>query len=376
MTLNPFILEPYRSKEYFCDRESETQEILSGLENGRNITLISPRRLGKTGLIYRVFDEIRASGRNWLTVYADISSSQNLEDFIHLLAEAVASRLGKKSRIQTFLKTLGGIRPLISYDPLNGQPQISLTYRSEDEKRWTLKSLLGYLDSLGEPVVVAIDEFQQIREYPDTPMEALLRTYIQPLRNIRFIFCGSKKHLMVEMFTDARRPFYESTAFLFLKKLDPEVYADFIRRMFASGGMEIRDEEIRFILEWTRGHTFYTQMLCNTLYMQARHKTIRQEDVAWAASSILVSERDRFLEIQRLVTPAQWKMLRAIAREGSVSAPTSAAFLKKHGISSGATALRNLTALVDKELLLAEPDGNKTTYRVYNVFLSRFLESL
>lgn len=376
MTLNPFILEPYRSKEYFCDRESETQEILSGLENGRNITLISPRRLGKTGLIYRVFDEIRASGRNWLTVYADISSSQNLEDFIHLLAEAVASRLEKKSRIQTFLKTLGGIRPLISYDPLNGQPQISLTYRSEDEKRWTLKSLLGYLDSLGEPVVVAIDEFQQIREYPDTPMEALLRTYIQPLRNIRFIFCGSKKHLMVEMFTDARRPFYESTAFLFLKKLDPEVYADFIRRMFASGGMEIRDEEIRFILEWTRGHTFYTQMLCNTLYMQARHKTIRQEDVAWAASSILVSERDRFLEIQRLVTPAQWKMLRAIAREGSVSAPTSAAFLKKHGISSGATALRNLTALVDKELLLAEPDGSKTTYRVYNVFLSRFLESL
>lgn len=376
MTRNPFILEPYRSKAYFCDRESETQEILSGLENGRNITLISPRRLGKTGLIYRVFDEIQASGRNWLTIHVDISSSQDLEDFIHLLAEAVASRLEKKSRIQTFLRTLGGIRPLISYDPLNGQPQVSLTYRSEDEKRWTLKSLLGYLDNLGEPVVVAIDEFQQIREYPDTPMEALLRTYIQPLRNIRFIFCGSKKHLMVEMFTDARRPFYESTAFLFLKKLDPEVYAGFIRRMFAMGSMEIRDEETRFILEWTRGHTFYTQMLCNTLYMQARHKVIRQEDVAWAASSILVSERDRFLEIQRLVTPAQWKMLRAIAREGSVSAPTAAAFLKKHGISSGATALRNLTALVDKELLLAEPDGSRTTYRVYNVFLSRFLESL
>ena len=177
MTRNPFILEPYRSKAYFCDRESETQEILSGLENGRNITLISPRRLGKTGLIYRVFDEIQASGRNWLTIYADISSSQNLEDFIHLLAEAVASRLEKKSRIQTFLRTLGGIRPLISYDPLNGQPQISLTYRSEDEKRWTLKSLLGYLDNLGEPVVVAIDEFQQIREYPDTPMEALLRDF-------------------------------------------------------------------------------------------------------------------------------------------------------------------------------------------------------
>ena len=69
-------------------------------------------------------------------------------------------------------------------------------------------------------------------------------------------------------------------------------------------------------------------------------------------------------------------MLRAIAREGDVSAPTAAAFLKKHGISSGATALRNLTALVDKELLLAEPDGSRTTYRVYNVFLSRFLESL
>jgi hypothetical protein len=177
----------------FCDREKETSEIIRYLENGRNITLVSPRRLGKTGLIYRIFDELSDRKTGFDTFYTDISSSQNIDDFVKLLSESVVSTLKQKSRISNFFKLLGGIRPILSYDPLSGKPEVSITYRNEDERVFTLKSIFNYLENNNRKVIVAIDEFQQIRQYHNIDMEALLRTYIQPLHNVRFLFCGSKK---------------------------------------------------------------------------------------------------------------------------------------------------------------------------------------
>jgi AAA+ ATPase superfamily predicted ATPase len=110
MNDNPFILEPYRSKELFCDREKESSRLIEDVENGRNVTLISPRRLGKTGLILRTFDEIASRKLKIKTVYADISSASNLDDFIRLLSEAVVSVLKENSKISKFFKSLGGIK--------------------------------------------------------------------------------------------------------------------------------------------------------------------------------------------------------------------------------------------------------------------------
>ena len=100
------------------------------------------------------------------------------------------------------------------------------------------------------------------------------------------------------------------------------------------------------------------------------------EDVYSSISFILDSEKERFLEIRRLITRSQWKMLKAIAAEGTVSQITSSAFLTKYGIPSSSAALRNIKALTEKELVLAEPSGQNVTYSVYNVFLSRYLEQI
>ena len=94
---NPFILEPFKSKEYFCDREQETEEIIRNITNGRNTTLISPRRLGKTGLIFRVYEEIRQRNLPYEAIYADISDTLSLEDFIKVLSDAVVAKLKNNS---------------------------------------------------------------------------------------------------------------------------------------------------------------------------------------------------------------------------------------------------------------------------------------
>ena len=372
MLENPFILEPFKSKAYFCDREKETEEIIRNITNGRNTTLISPRRLGKTGLIFRVFDEMKERKLPYETIYCDISDTLSIEAFIKVISEAVVGRLGKQQKITAFFKTLKSVRPLLGIAPLTGSPQVSFTFADDNQKQSTLKEVLGYLESYPQMVVLAIDEFQQIREYGDVNMEAILRKHIQHLHNVRFIFCGSKKHTMTDMFTNAKKPFYESTAFLYLLKLPIQVYSAFIKEKFALAGKTIDDDSIGFIIEWTKDHTYYTQRLCNEVFSLSG-EAIGRKDIVTAIQTILDSERDRFQEIRRLVTRSQWKMLAAIAMEDSVSQITSAAFLSKYKISSGPTALRNIKALIDKELVLATTTENGTGYSVYNVFLSRFL---
>ncbi|MGM9742015.1 MAG: ATP-binding protein [Candidatus Cryptobacteroides sp.] len=370
---NPFILEPYKSKELFCDREQETRQIIDYLNNGRNITLISPRRLGKTGLIFRVFEEIRESFDDIETFYVDISSSQGIDDFIKLLSEAVVTVMNRQNKLSAFFKAIGGIRPLITYDAVTGTPELSMTFRNDNEKSLTLKAILQYLENHDKRVVLAIDEFQQIREYQGVNMEALLRTYIQPLHNVRFIFCGSKKHTMTDMFSNAKKPFYESTTFVPLGKLDIETYKTFIIKLFREGGKSIGPEETEQMIEWTRDHTFYTQTLCNEVFYRSS-ESVSETDILEAESAILAANRDRFLELQRLLTNAQWKLLSAMAKEGHIEHPTAASFIQKYRLGSGASVSKNIKSLIDKELILVENTSRGSRYFVYNVFLSRYLE--
>ncbi|MBQ3439700.1 MAG: ATP-binding protein [Bacteroidales bacterium] len=371
---NPFILEPYRSKELFCDREKETEEILRHITNGRNITLISPRRLGKTGLIFRVFEEIRAKALPFETIYVDISDTLSLEDFIMAISEAIALRLKKQQKISAFFRSLKNVRPMLGWDPLSGSPQVSFSFSDDNQKQNTLKDVLDYLENAPQKILLAIDEFQQIREYDGINMEAILRKHIQHLHNVRFIYCGSKKHTMTDMFTNAKKPFYESTSFCYLAKLPVPIYAAFIKSLFASAGKAIDDDSIDYILQWTKVHTYYTQRLCNEVFSLSGD-TIDRDLINKAIQAILDAEKERFREIRRLITRSQWKMLKAIASEGEVSQITSSSFLSRHGISSGPTALRNIKALTDKELVLATNREDATCYSVYNVFLSRYLEN-
>ena len=369
---NPFLLEPYTSKELFCDREQELKDIVSFLTNGSNVALISPRRYGKTGLIFRTFEELRE--KKYTCIYADIFSAQNLEDFLKILFEAIVSAVSG-SIIKKFFNALKNARPMLSYDSVSGSPQVSLSFQMDSQKPPTLKSILDFLEKQGKHVILAIDEFQQIRDFKETNIEALLRTYIQQLHHVKFIFCGSKKHLMTDMFTNAKKPFYESSRTVYIDRIDLEKYKAFIMSLFTKNGKNIDDDAVDFILEWTKRHTYYTQFVCNQVFAESSKK-ITLEDVKNTASSILRLEITNFIERRNLLTEKQWKYLVAVAKEGEVKKPTAADFLMKYQIGNAATAKKILTTLVEKELLLEQSDLSGKSYSVYNVFMSRWMESL
>ncbi|MBQ7511131.1 MAG: ATP-binding protein [Prevotella sp.] len=373
---NPFIIKSYESKELFCDRKEELQLMLRNCINHSDMTLISQRRMGKTGLILRLFDELHATKPDIHTIYLDIFASRNIDDFIKLLAEATMKSFQPKTsigeRLMTFIKSL---RPQLSFDNITGEPQLQIAYQTAHEKEYTLRGLFDFLDSQKVPIVIAIDEFQQIRDYPEQNMEALLRTYIQQMHYLTFIFCGSKKHLMADIFANEKKPFYSSTAFVSLGKICEDAYSEFIRHLFADNGRRITDDALQFILSWTHRHTYYTQQLCHTIYAN-NHQIITIEEVKLACEQLMRQGEAVYLQYRQMLTDKQWDYLIAVAKEGNIRQISASKFLKKYKIGTPSVSRRLADALCEKGLLNDESTLEGTIYSVSDVFLSHWMERL
>jgi len=372
---NPFIVEPYLCKELFCDREAELAQLLSNYKNGFNTTLIADRRMGKTGLIRRFFDEIKHKKLSVRPIYVDIYTSRNLTDFVRCLTEAILTEYPQQTTIgKRFFAFIKAFRPILTFDPITGAPQVQIAYQTAVEKEHTLKSIFDFLEQQSTPFIIAIDEFQQIREYPEQNMEAILRTHIQTLKNIRFIFCGSKKHVMADIFSNAKKPFYASTQFMKMTAIQKDIYADFIKDLFEKRGRKIEQEALEFILDWTRQHTYYTQVLSNHVFASGIKK-ITLNNVKQACKNIFLVHEAVFFQYRSLLTENQWNFLIAVAKEGFVHRITANDFLKKYDIGTPANAKRILTALLQKEILCEHTTKEGRFYTVYDVFLSRWLET-
>ena len=164
---NPFIYQGYESPEYFCDREAETKTLISHLKNGRNVTLISPRRLGKTRLIKNTSYHLETDEKDSACLYLDIFATKNLHDFVEHFGVMVINDIVRKnsSFIEKTIAFFSALSPVLSMDPLTGAPSVSITIEPSQEDI-TIRSIFNYLNESGKEVYIAIDEFQQIAEYP------------------------------------------------------------------------------------------------------------------------------------------------------------------------------------------------------------------
>ena len=369
---NPFLTKGYKSKEYFCDREYELNIMRKNIKNEVNMTLISARRLGKSALIYRLFEDLEHE--NYVCIYTDIYACSNLKELTETLALSIFNKFPQKRGIgRRFLDFLKNFRPIISYDSLNGQPEIHFDFAQPKEYEHTLRGLLQFLDNQQTHVVLAIDEFQQIADFPEKNIEAFLRTMIQTLKQTLFIFSGSKKSMMLEMFNTANRPFFASTQIIGLDEIPNDKYKAFIREKFIERNRHIDDEAIDFILSWTLAHTYYTQIICNNVFAGGKKK-ITIETVKQICDEQLVIHQTTYMQYRSLLSPIQWNLMIAIAKEEFVTEPQSKDFLQKYKIGGASSVRKALTALLDKEMVYSIETTGKTAYRVYSVFLMRWLE--
>jgi hypothetical protein len=372
MQINPFLTTGYISAEYFCDRISETENLIRLLRNGNNVTLISQRRIGKTGLIQHVFEKLKTD-TEVTTIYVDIFSTRTIEDFIKQISESILKKFPEKTTVgKSFWDFIKSLRPLITFDNITGDPQVQINYQTENEKTHTLQNIFEILEKQNKRVIVAIDEFQQITEYPEKNIEANLRSQIQFLKNTTFIFCGSKRKLLTDMFSNAKRPFYMSTQLMFLDKIERNEYKGFIENKFNKNNISVDSAAIELILDLTKTYTFYTQKLCNRIYSYHPEKVFR-ENVVSAFSEIIEENRLGYIQLRELLTKAQWNYLIAIAKEDEISKITGQEFLMKYKIGTASNSKRLIEALTEKDLITELPGLTVTSYTINDVFLFHWL---
>ena len=365
---NPFLVTGYHSPEYFCDRRQETETMIQALYNGRNVTLIAPRRMGKTGLVKHVFYKLREQEPDIVTFYMDIYSTQALGDFIRLFASTVLGRLDSVpqkalGRVGKFIKSC---RPVFTFDELTGQPKVTIDIVPSSEEA-TLREIFDYLRSSEKRCYIAIDEFQQIAEYPEKGAEALLRSYIQFVPNINFIFAGSKQHIMQQMFHSAKRPFYQSTQTQVIDRIARDEYYRFAADFFTRQGRKLAEETFGYLYDAFDGHTWYIQTLLNRLYGYAGNPDIGMVD--YAIGEVVAESTYTYENLLAAHPASNIRLLKAIAKAGCVREINSGNFITEYRLRAASSANSALKRLIDREMVYKTADG----YIVYDRFMAIWL---
>ncbi len=358
---NPFLLTGYFGPEYFCDREEETKKVISGIKNGRNLNVYNIRRIGKTALIHH---SLASLPETYIPIFIDIEKTENQVDLIKLLINAISSRLDELDRnlFRQVAQWLSKIGATLGIDENTGLPKVEFSFKERPSDN-TLEEVFQLITLAPKNnFVIAIDEFQQILNYPEQNTEAVFRSITQSYPSVRFIFSGSSNHLMEQIFAEAKAPFYQSTENISLGYIPESSYLGFAKKFLPN----CNDEIITSLIRWCRHHTYYVQFALNKLY---EFSSAGQEfSLQLIKTEVLKAHEFYYFSVRKLVSSDQWKILKGIANHSPVNKPLSADFSHEIGVPQS-TIKYNLNQLIDKDLVLRESDGLK----IYNVFFGHLL---
>lgn len=372
MVANPFVVGKYLSDRYFCDRSEETEFLRKQMNNGRNVALISPRRLGKSGLIHHFFNQPDIK-ETYHVFFVDIYATSSLAEFVYVLGKEIYEKLKPTSTIwkEKFFQVIASLRVGFKLDPMTGMPGLDLGLGDIQSPQTTLDEIFDYLNESDKPCIVAIDEFQQIQDYAERNIEALLRTKIQRCQTTQFIFAGSKRHVMSNMFNSPAKPFYQSAISMGLDAIPQETYADFAVQLFEEQDKTIDREVIQAVWNAYEGCTWFVQMMMNELFsLTPSGGHCCAEMMADAKRNVILSQESSFKDLLTHIPPKQKIVLQAIAKEGTARNITSSKFIKKYNLNS-ASSVQAAVKLLLKSGILTQNDDD--SYRIYDYFFSEWL---
>jgi len=368
---NPFVVGKYLSDKYFCDREKDTEFLKKQIVNGRNVALISPRRIGKSGLIQHFFNQPDIKDA-YHVFYVDIYATTSLGEFVYTLGKEIYEQLKPQSTVwkEKFFQIVSSFRVGFKLDTLTGLPGLDIGLGDIQIPQTTLDEIFAYIAESDKPCIIAIDEFQQIGEYAEKNVEALLRTKIQQCQKAQFIFSGSKRHTMTNMFNSPAKPFYQSAISMGLEAIPVNTYTDFAVRLFEEYGKHVDKEVIEYV--WTKydGYTWFVQMVMNELFsLTTPDEVCTMDKVDLALQNVILSQENSYKTLLSNMPPRQKMVLQAIAKEGVACNVTSAKFVKRYNLGS-ASSVQSAIKLLLKNDLVTHEDG---CYRVYDYFFSEWL---
>lgn len=367
---NPFHYGGRVSGEEFWDRQAEVEELLEDIRSRQHVIVFSQRRFGKTSLVWRVLEEAAKEGL--VPVYVDLYPVTTLKEFIEVYAQSIATALSKSEKAMKLMRELFTRLYLSMGVDSSGNPQWNVGFdRSREMESFdeVISSLENYLQKRKKYGVVVFDEFQQIVEINGDKTQRRLRTAIQTHKHISYLFVGSKKHLIHEMFSNPNLPFYRSGKLFPLERISSAEIRKTVKERFQRAGVRIEDQALGQILVTAECHPYYTQYLCHILYDVMENRKIKAEDIPKAVEFLLKRESTAYMNSWDLLTQRQRQALIVLSETGPGESPLRAEALTKFGISQPSVMIRALSSLVDKDLV----DKEKGYYEIIDVFFKQWI---
>lgn len=372
---NPFIYGEIVKGECFADREDELRELVSALEASQKIFLISPRRYGKTSLIFKTLDNLKKKG--FLCVYVDLFRISSLKQFLEIYTKELTKNTEKKveAMIRLMSDILRGLRPKTSID-LDGTLNITIDYTPKEEDVYTA------LDSIYESpwkisrkkkkkVVVVFDEFQELISLAGEKIEKPMRAAIQHQRNVGYVFAGSKKQLLYDMVSNKNRAFYKMGKTMILHKIPREKFKPFLEKKFISTGFKLGAGVVEKILDLTEDCPYNAQYLCSELWEGKRSvRKIKADDVEKILDSIIVKESPLYEALWDTLSSHQKRLMKAISiqKENMIY---SRAFIEENELATTASVTTSVNALIKKGFLDKEKGDYAITDNFFKYWIAR-----
>jgi len=372
---NPFVYGKEVRGYQFYDRRESSKELCGYLKDGStNVVLYAPRRYGKTSLVLRVLERLKGEGMDALLF--DISKIPTVEKFCDAYVSAVYAVYGGLPEIANMIT-----RYLLHLHPTFTASTKGVSLRLDYGERMSEQTLSDVLDlperlaaEAGRPLAVAFDEFQDIALLSSTMrMEACFRSVIQAHQKVRYVFLGSKTHLMQRMFGSTTRPFYRSAFNMKIGKPPREESAEFVSTRFADAGFALSPEALDRILDVSENIPYYVQAVSGQVFAHASDVTktgIEVADVEAAVSRLVDAGSDYYAEILRNLPATQNALVEALAEE-----PTGRfedAYRRRHDLPSLSSVHSAVKGLVERGLVESDAKG----YTVGDPVFVRYLRTV
>ena len=271
---------------------------------------------------------------------------------------------------------LRSINAKFGFDPITATPTFSLELGDISHPEFTLAEIFTSLEKADRPCIVAFDEFQQITKYPEENIEALLRSHIQHLSNVHFIFAGSERHLVTEMFLSSARPFYNSTSIMELHPISTEEYIPFVCKWFRAYERDIHEKDVLRIYGLFGGNTYYMQKTFHEAFINTSVGGVCTIDILrQTIDEILEEAGDGYRQILSRIPERQKELLYAIATEGKAQKIMSASFIRKYALTSSSAVQAASRKLMELDLLTMEDSSYYIPDILFRMYLQRLKES-
>jgi hypothetical protein len=335
---NPFTMRVIPPDSPFCNRSRELAELSSHATNQANVVIFSPRRYGKTSLVQKIQADIEK--KDFLTFYIDLFMVTTVEEVAQRIAKSVYSILHKRESLlekgARYLKTFKTFRPVLKPSPESGfslgvEPA-SISTPGEELLDTVLAELGLFIQKEKSKFLFVLDEFQEITELKGPSLEGVFRKHIQRHR-ASYFFVGSRRRVLLDIFNQRSRPFYQSAIMYPVPPLPHEQLVSFLVEQFAAGGKNCTRIAAEEISRRTSQYPYYAQALAYNVF-ESSGKAVKMEDVEAGFEMLLSSERYGYEAVIQGLTSSQIDLLRALAKSPSAKI-LSSDYIGRHKLTVG-----------------------------------------